>query len=68
MLVPSLRKNGMAILLDGRSQELLNPTDSLINYQEPHHQSNNKLKIGLSSFVSESLLHLLVNSRKHKAL
>lgn len=46
MSVPSLRKNDMAILLDGRSQELLNPTDSLINYQEPYHRNNNKLEMG----------------------
>lgn len=45
MSVPSLRKNDTAILLDGRSQEL-NPTDSLVNYQEPHHRNNNKLEMG----------------------
>lgn len=46
MLVPSLRKNDMAILLDGRSPELLNPTDSLVNYQEPHYRNDNKLEMG----------------------
>lgn len=46
MSVTSLRKNDMAILLDRRSPELLNPIDSLVNYQEPHHQNNSKLEMG----------------------
>lgn len=42
---PFTQKKDIAILLDGRCQELLNPTDSLVNYEEPH-RNNNKLEMG----------------------